>query len=94
MKRLARRSARTAAASAFVIANRIGRTSDASEMTRMVVEKQAAALESIAAVQAAVVRACFTPTSMASAWASVANAALAPYYKRSRSNARRLSRKR
>lgn len=92
----------------FVIALRLhemqlaaltGKTQDAAEFHRMVAEKVAATAESVIAVNMALWRAAFDNTLrlMTGGKASlggtaIASAALRPYGKRVRSNARRLSR--
>lgn len=93
----------------FVIAVRLqemqmaaltGRTQDVTELHRMVSEKIAATAESMMAVNVALWKAAFDNTMrlMTGGLASghgtaIASAALRPYGKRVRSNARRLSRK-
>ncbi|MFK0273040.1 hypothetical protein ACIQUG_05160 [Ensifer sp. NPDC090286] len=93
----------------FVIAVRLqemqmaaltGRTQDVTELHRMVSEKMAATAESVMAVNMALWKAAFDNTvrlmtgGMASGHGTaIASAALRPYGKRVRSNARRLSRK-
>ena len=79
-----------------------GKAQDAAEMQRMVSEKVAATAESAVAVNMALSRAAFDATvrmmtggrpSSKTAAQSVAAAALKPYGKRVRSNARRLTQK-
>lgn len=93
-RRLARKSTEMAAASAIVIAQRLGRTHDSVEMTRMIVEKQTAAIQCAFDGQRALLRACFTPMSFAANWVAISEALLGPYHRGARANARRLRRRR
>lgn len=79
-----------------------GKTQDSTELNRMVSEKMAATAESVMAVNMALWRAAFDNTvrlmtgggaSLGLGGTAIAAAALKPYGKRVRGNARRLSRK-
>lgn len=72
------------------IAALTGSTQNTAEMTRMVTEKMAAAAESAVAANFAVAKALMSAASPASAARAVSEAALKPYGKRVRRNARRL----
>ena len=68
-----------------------GSTQDTAEMTRMVTEKMAAAAESAVAANFALAKAMMTAASPESTARAVSEAALKPYGKRVRRNAKRLA---
>ena len=70
-----------------------GSTQNTAEMTRMVTEKMAAAAESAVAANFALAKAMMTAASPEKTARTVSEAALKPYGKRVRSNARRLAKK-
>ena len=70
-----------------------GSTQGTAEMTRMVTEKMAAAAESVVAANFALAKAMMTAASPEKTARTVSEAALKPYGKRVRSNARRLAKK-
>ncbi|WP_421593494.1 hypothetical protein, partial [Shinella sp. M27] len=70
-----------------------GSTQNTTEMTRMVTEKMAAATESVVAANFALAKAVMTAASPETTVRAVSTAALKPYGKRVRSNARRLAKK-
>lgn len=68
-----------------------GSTQNSAEMTRMVTEKMAAAAESVVAANFALASAMMTAASPGTAARAVSEAAMKPYGKRVRRNARRLA---
>lgn len=70
-----------------------GSTQNTAEMTKMVTEKMAAATESVVAANFAVAKAMMTAASPEATARAVSEAAIKPYGKRVRSNARRLAKK-
>ncbi len=96
---LSRQWAETVNASAVTIASRLARPGDLVEAQRMAMEKPIAFAQ---AMQQAGLRmyaeqmrlTMALPTAMMNAWIAIGSAGLAPVHKRTRANARRLTRRR